>query len=153
MRRNPQLRTPCEIVPSIPARRAYWAAKSGVAWRCRATAIASYSARKGRVNPRGWPLARVHWARTGQGVQSAAAKATTPSALATALTDLQQAVTLLTPGAGQPTVPGANTGQAQHLLNSISHLLQSVPAGSPFLSAADRDQAVAALAMAQGSFQ
>jgi probable HAF family extracellular repeat protein len=83
----------------------------------------------------------------------AAANATPPAPLATALTDLQQAVTLLTPGAGQTPVTGVNTSQALHLLNSVTHLLQSVPGSSPFLAAADRDQAVATLAAAQTGLQ
>src|SRR5690349_11474364 len=45
-RRRSQHRTPCEIVPSMPARAAYRAANSGVPCRRRVACNASYSSRR-----------------------------------------------------------------------------------------------------------
>jgi probable HAF family extracellular repeat protein len=82
-----------------------------------------------------------------------AAKATTPSALATALADLQQARSLLTPAAGDATLIGIRSGQASHLLRSTGNLLMSIPGDSPFLAASDRDGAITSITAAQNALQ
>jgi probable HAF family extracellular repeat protein len=82
----------------------------------------------------------------------AAAKAATPSALATALADLQQARLLLTPAAGEATLSGVGTGQASHLLTSAGSLL-TIPDNSAFVAPADRDAVLADIAAARKGLQ
>src|SRR5215471_21777586 len=67
VRRRPKARTPCESVPSMPARCAYCALPSALADQALAAATASASARGGSLSRRPRCLARVHAARTGHG--------------------------------------------------------------------------------------
>jgi probable HAF family extracellular repeat protein len=83
----------------------------------------------------------------------AAAKASAPSTLPTALTDLQQAELLLMPAAGQTTLDTISSGRASHLLKSARNLLSNIPDGVPYLTAADRDSALASISAAQNALQ
>ena len=73
VRRSRDERTPCAIVPSTPARRAYSAAKSAVCSRARPTRSASCWASGRIVIARRAEIERVHCGRSGQVRQSTTA--------------------------------------------------------------------------------
>src|SRR5919198_936598 len=70
VRRSPKARTPCERVPSIPARCAYWRWPSALAYHARMAWSASYCSWGGRCRLRALCCARVQAARVGQALQS-----------------------------------------------------------------------------------
>src|SRR5215470_5825755 len=63
VRRSPKARTPCASVPSMPARCAYCALPSALAYQALASATAAASARGGSPSRRPRCVARVHAAR------------------------------------------------------------------------------------------
>ena len=76
-RRIPVTATPWRMVPSTPARNAYLAWKSAVAWVARAANWAWQTSRGCTVSWRRPDADVVHWARTGQGPQVPSAKVIT----------------------------------------------------------------------------
>jgi probable HAF family extracellular repeat protein len=82
----------------------------------------------------------------------ASTKADTPTALATALIDLEQARSLLTPAAGETSVSGINTGRAAHLLISAGKLL-TFSDSSKLLPVSDRDTALMIIEEARKGLQ
>jgi probable HAF family extracellular repeat protein len=83
----------------------------------------------------------------------AAAAAALPSVLSTALTDLEEARSLMTPSAGESSLDGIRSSQASHLLQSAGNLLSRCPSDSPFLARQDRDAAIGIIAAARTALQ
>lgn len=82
-----------------------------------------------------------------------AAEADAASPLETALVDLLQARSFLTPAPWQATVGAAGSGQASHLLASAASLLMSLPSVTSYLAKSDRDMAVTVITAAQRDLQ
>jgi NAD(P)-dependent dehydrogenase (short-subunit alcohol dehydrogenase family) len=73
----PVTATPWRMVPSTPARNAYLASKSLVAWAARAASWAWWTSQGCTVSCLRPDAEVVHWARTGQGPQVRFAKVIT----------------------------------------------------------------------------